>query len=56
MEELKPEYQEALYLVYFEDMSYQGTAEVMGRSKSQLKNPGSQREKESERASGEKGI
>ena len=38
MEELKPEYQEALYLVYFEDMSYQGTAEVMGRSESQIKN------------------
>ena len=38
MEELKPEYQEALYLVYFEDMSYRDTAEVMGRSESQIKN------------------
>ena len=56
MEELKPEYQEALYLVYFEDMSYQGTAEVMGRSESQIKNLVHSREKESERASGEKWI
>ena len=38
MEELKPEYQEALYLVYIEDMSYRDTAEVMGRSESQIKN------------------
>ena len=38
LEELKPEYQEALYLVYFEDMSYRDTAEVMGRSESQIKN------------------
>lgn len=38
LEELKPEYQEALYLVYFEDMSYRDTAKVMGRSESQIKN------------------
>ena len=38
LEELKPDYQEALYLVYFEDMSYRDTAEVMGRSESQIKN------------------
>ena len=38
MEELKPEYQEALYLVYIEDMSYRDTAEVMGRSESQINN------------------
>ena len=38
MEELKQEYQEALYLVYLEDMSYRDTAEVMGRSESQIKN------------------
>ena len=38
LEELKPEYQEALYLVYIEDMSYRDTAEVMGRSESQIKN------------------
>ena len=28
----------ALYLVYLEDMSYRDTAEVMGRSESQIKN------------------
>lgn len=32
LEKLKTEYREALYLVYFEDMSYQSAAAVMGKS------------------------
>ena len=32
MDELKPDYREALYLTYFEGMSYQQAAEVMGKS------------------------
>ena len=38
MDKLKPEYQEALYLVYFEDMSYRDAARVMKRSESQITN------------------
>ena len=38
LEELKPEYQEALYLVYFEDMSYRAAAEIMKKSESQITN------------------
>lgn len=36
LEELKPEYREALYLVYFEDMTYRQAAEVMGRSENRV--------------------
>ena len=36
MEQLKPEYREALYLVYFEDMKYAEAAEVMRKSVSQI--------------------
>lgn len=38
LEKLKPEYQEALYLVYFEDMSYRDAANVMKKSESQVTN------------------
>ena len=38
MEKLKKEYQEALYLVYFEDMSYKEAGKVLGRSESQVTN------------------
>ena len=36
LEKLKAEYREALYLVYFEDMSYRDAATVMNRSESQI--------------------
>ena len=36
MEKLKDDYREALYLVYFEDMSYRQAASVMGKSESQV--------------------
>ena len=36
MEQLKPDYREALYLVYFEDMQHSGAATVMGKSKKQV--------------------
>lgn len=36
MEELKVEYREALYLVYFEGMSYRQAACVMGKNESQI--------------------
>ena len=34
MDELKADYREALYLTYFEGMSYRQAAEVMGKSES----------------------
>lgn len=36
MEELKNEYREALYLVYFEEMSYRQAAGVMGKTENQI--------------------
>ena len=36
--ELKPDYRQVLYLIYFEDMDYNGAASVMGKSKTQIKN------------------
>lgn len=38
LEGLKPEYREALYLVYFENMSYRSAAAVMDRSEQQITN------------------
>lgn len=38
MEKLKKEYQEALYLVYFEDMSYKEAGKVLNKSESQITN------------------
>ena len=38
MGELNPDYREALYLTYFEGMSYQQAAEVMGKSVKQITN------------------
>lgn len=38
MGELKPDYREALYLTYFEGMSYLQAAEVMGKSVKQITN------------------
>lgn len=38
LDQLKPEYQEALYLVYFEDMSYRDAAHIMKKSESQVTN------------------
>ena len=38
MDELNPDYREALYLTYFEGMSYLQTAEVMGKSVKQITN------------------
>ena len=38
LEKLKPEYQEVLYLIYFEEMSYQGAGKVMKKSESQITN------------------
>ena len=35
---LKPEYREALYLVYFEDMSYHMAAQVMNKNERQITN------------------
>ena len=36
LEKLKPEYREALYLVYFEEMSYRNAATVMNKSEEQI--------------------
>ena len=36
--EVNPDYREALYLTYFEGMSYQQAAEVMGKSVKQITN------------------
>lgn len=36
LEKLKVEYREALYLVYFEDMSYRNAATVMNKSEEQI--------------------
>ena len=36
LEKLKAEYREALYLVYFEDMSYRNAAMVMNKSEDQI--------------------
>ena len=36
LEKLKAEYREALYLVYFEDMSYRNAATVMNQSEGQI--------------------
>ena len=36
MAKLKDDYREALYLVYFEEMSYRQAASVMGKSESQI--------------------
>ena len=38
LEQLKPEYQEVLYLIYFEDMSYKDAGKVMKKSESQITN------------------
>lgn len=38
MHELKAEYREALYLTYFEEMSYAQAAEVMGKTVKQITN------------------
>ena len=38
MDELNPDYREALYLTYFEGMSYLQAAEVMGKSEKQITN------------------
>ena len=38
MGELNPDYREALYLTYFEGMSYLQAAEVMGKSEKQITN------------------
>ena len=38
MEQLKADYREALYLTYFEDMSYAQAAEVTGKTVKQITN------------------
>ena len=38
MDELRADYREALYLTYFEGMSYRQAAEVMGKSEKQITN------------------
>ena len=38
MEKLNPDYREALYLTYFEDMSCEEAAEVMGKRRKQIEN------------------
>lgn len=38
LEKIKPEYQEVLYLVYFEDMRYRDVARIMKKSESQVTN------------------
>ena len=38
MEQLNPDYREALYLIYFEDMSYQEAGEVLHKSVKQITN------------------
>lgn len=36
LDKLKPEYREALYLVFFEDMRYRDAAAVMGKTEAQI--------------------
>ena len=38
MVRMKPEYREVLYLLYFEDMSYDAAAAVLGKNKKQIDN------------------
>lgn len=38
LDKLKPEYREAVYLFYFEGMSYRNVAAVMSKSEQQIKN------------------
>ena len=38
MDEMNPDYREALYLTYFEGMSYAQTAQVMGKTVKQITN------------------
>lgn len=38
MQDMHPDYREALYLVYFEDMSYAQAAQVMGKTVKQITN------------------
>ena len=38
MGEMNPDYREVLYLTYFEGMSYQQAAEIMGKSEKQITN------------------
>lgn len=38
MQKLNPDYREALYLVYFEDMNHKQAAAVMGKSEKQIEN------------------
>ncbi len=38
LDKLKPEYREALYLVYFEELSYRNAAAVMSKNEQQIKN------------------
>lgn len=38
MNALKPEYREALFLVYFEDLSYRDAAAVLGKNERQITN------------------
>ena len=35
---LKPDYREALYLIYFEQMSYRAAAQVLGKNEAQITN------------------
>ena len=38
LDKLKPEYREAVYLIYLEEMSYRNAAAVMSKSEHQIKN------------------
>ena len=38
MEKLNPNYREAIYLTYFEGMSYLQAADIMGKSEKQITN------------------
>ena len=38
LEQLSPDYRQALYLIYFEDMDNESAAKVMGRSRKQFYN------------------
>ena len=38
LDKLKPEYREAVYLIYLEEMSYRNAAAVMSKSEQQIKN------------------
>ena len=38
MDEMNPDYREALYLTYFEGMSYAQAAQVMGKTVKQITN------------------